>query len=490
MPIDPETGEWVDTLTPDPVAKAVDPKIAAYRQHWLDQKKPVTLPNRAGAFANGIAENARLKAESDASPVGAFQNRLSAMQRSHTRAPDTVYDRSVDQGAASGTDAGGSDVASMRAAMMSPGEFATQIPNRNAGRVAIMGNEAMLPGQRSAIGRMAMNDAGDREPLRGTVNGQSFSMPASGPRVTADKAKSYLALAEQARQQDLRESMLREQQRLAEDARKEALRVKMRNEGIEDTNNATKQMRDDAEYQRTQQEFERQRKFNEENDKFTLKNNAGRLTDTQKADVDKIDRALESPKLTAYKKISLQKRRDAITGGGSGIPDDVLTDLYSDDPSAVEAKVSESVNSTTVTPAIDDMKNEVKRLHASRGVFDNGDQSVLEGVGNALISAPRALLTNRSLMNGGTDKLEAMYDRAVADARSRNPELPENKLRSMIARQVMAVLPEGNTAMSQAIREMLTRKMGGPSAPSFDPSLRGLTDVGLSGPKRSSSGPL
>ena len=75
----------------------------------------------------------------------------------------------------------------------------TYLPNDRAGRVTITGNEAMTPQQRGRVVDMARDEQGYRAPLRGSINGQSFEMPASGPRVNQAKASQFLALDAQER---------------------------------------------------------------------------------------------------------------------------------------------------------------------------------------------------------------------------------------------------------------------------------------------------
>ncbi len=75
----------------------------------------------------------------------------------------------------------------------------TVLDNDRAGRVAITGNEAMTPAQRSRVVDMARAEQGYKRPLTGTnlTTGESFVMPAGGPRVSQAKAKSFLDLAAQ-----------------------------------------------------------------------------------------------------------------------------------------------------------------------------------------------------------------------------------------------------------------------------------------------------
>ena len=84
------------------------------------------------------------------------------------------------------------------AAFMAAGQ-PTQLPNDRAGRVTIMGNDPMTQEQRGTVVGMAREQDGYHRPLRGSINGQEFEMPASGPRVSQAKAQSFLQLAAQER---------------------------------------------------------------------------------------------------------------------------------------------------------------------------------------------------------------------------------------------------------------------------------------------------
>lgn len=87
-----------------------------------------------------------------------------------------------------------------RAARFMEATGPTVIPNPRSGRVAITGDQAMTADQRARVANMATAEQGYKQPLTATINGQSFVMPASGPRVSQAKASQFLALDAQERQ--------------------------------------------------------------------------------------------------------------------------------------------------------------------------------------------------------------------------------------------------------------------------------------------------
>lgn len=83
------------------------------------------------------------------------------------------------------------------AAFMQNFDGTKYLPNDRANRVRLEGGEAMTPEQRGQVIANARQAQGYKAPLRATINGQSYEMPASGPRVSQDKAKTFLAMAQQ-----------------------------------------------------------------------------------------------------------------------------------------------------------------------------------------------------------------------------------------------------------------------------------------------------
>jgi hypothetical protein len=208
----------------------------------------ITEINRQKRAKNEAAAKALRDELYARSPLGAFKGRMDAIQD----VPNYMLPRgqNITGSPMSGpaVDTGGGSLKYDD----SMWEGDTNLPNRRAGKVRVMSDAAMTPEQRQQIYQAAMADYSP-EPLRGSINGQNFSMPASGPRVSEAKAKGFLDLARQGEQARIaREQIALERQRADEDR---ARRVKMEDEALAETKRKTARVESQQDLERRRQDF-------------------------------------------------------------------------------------------------------------------------------------------------------------------------------------------------------------------------------------------
>jgi len=173
----------------------------------------ITGQNRAKRSVNEAKAKAFRDASLAQSPISQFQARManpqsgdqgswtSAGQKSESDAD--MFRRELIGG--EGTEMGGSDTGTAQGPMQDT-KFRNFVPGPNTltnpkqGRVTIMGDDARTNQQTADIMSAAQSDAGYRRPSTYTANGQTYVIPASGPRVSREKATSYAQMAAQERE--------------------------------------------------------------------------------------------------------------------------------------------------------------------------------------------------------------------------------------------------------------------------------------------------
>lgn len=173
----------------------------------------ITGQNRAKRSVNEAKAKAFRDASLAQSPISQFQARManpqagdqgswtSAGQKSESDAD--MFRRELIGG--EGTEMGGSDTGTAQGPMQDT-KFRNFVPGPNTltnpkqGRVTIMGGDARTNQQTTDIMSAAQSDAGYRRPSTYTANGQTYVIPASGPRVSREKATSYAQMAAQERE--------------------------------------------------------------------------------------------------------------------------------------------------------------------------------------------------------------------------------------------------------------------------------------------------
>ena len=485
MPYDPDTGDWVDS----PAAQAMPQvpamlrrptesplqtrlgdaktarfaKIDAYRAMMNDRNQPVTEANSAGAWDAGMQEDGRRKAAYDASPVGAFQNRMKSLANvdrgtlggeRDTRQPGTE--------AGSGTDAD-----------------PTQIYNPNANRVRIMGNEAMGDGQRATIERMANNDFQGVAPLvgRNETTGKSFYMPGSGPRVSAGKAQSYLALQQDKEAKDKAQAQTDFQNMTQQEAITEANRVRALNEKNAGEDRAQAAVE-------TGRRRAREDTTNGLNDRLMnakvgvaqrdLDEGLSPQATQQIHYHEEKMAATKDPQVRAY-----HQRQIEQLGHMPTTPEDIAGLENKVDPNVADTEAAANLNSSTLGPMSKALEDEAVRLYKTRAVTDDSRKELAGKAFKSLIPGYlpyQALFGDRKLTSDSTDKFKTMLTDLIDQAKRRDPTADEATIRQIIKNRVHAAMgPDATGDMVDKVDQILGSMPAvapkAAAAPSRDPSL-------------------
>lgn len=432
-------------------------KADYYRQMLGDDEPSLTETNRAKADAAGRAGNARRAAAYQASPVGAFQGRM----RSQGAAPEVWssdarpesdaagFQRELVQGAGEVNDQALAPRGSAPADIGMPTVGGTtHFSNPRAGVVSILGDEPMTATQRDTVVQSARAQTPQKAPLRGSINGQSFEMPASGPRVSATKAQSYLALAAQEKAAaDAKAIADRDYMAKRVDHQAELDRQNRIDETADfDRNTARKEKYETGLQQRELNDYtiNRQKQLDTRND-------AEYVSPKQTAALSAMQKMLENPQLSPTTKAALQARIAAQSG--VDMPMGVQEDLAKPAPGQNADAAMAVANSPLVAPIIQRAIQEAKNVHAGRAANDLANNESI--FGSALATPYRLAFGGRGLTNKSTGGLEQIFSQALQAAKQQNPQADEGTLRQVIANQIMAEVPGDNTQAAAEIARVL-----------------------------------
>lgn len=238
-----------------------------------------------------------------ASPIGEFETRLKKIQDGNTVDGFQQFESPVFSGP-SNADAPDRSVSdSMWDELNTYNPSATKLRNPRANKVSLqMGDETMTDSQRDEVIGHAARQHVQGQPLRATINGKSYEMPQSGPRVSTAKAKSYLALVQQEKDAALR--------REAEEHAR--IRADRKDKIAEDTAQAN------LDWVKTQQQgYVDDRKYNRgrdaANDMFAdaARAKAAHFASTAH-DRERLQRLIDDPNTDPYKKADLERRLAAL----------------------------------------------------------------------------------------------------------------------------------------------------------------------------------